>query len=86
MAKEDRAGKKFEVAMEELESIVEQLESGDLSLEDSLAAFEKGVTLVKHCSQKLNEVEKKVEVLVKDKDGKFQFKALDSLPNDGEVD
>ena len=85
MAKEDRAGKKFEVAMEELESIVEQLESGDLSLEDSLAAFEKGVTLVKHCNQKLNEVEKKVEVLVKDKDGKFQFKALDSLPNDGEV-
>ena len=86
MAKEDRAGKKFEVAMEELESIVEQLESGDLSLEDSLAAFEKGVTLVKYCNQKLNEVEKKVEVLVKDKDGKFQFKALNSLPNDGEVD
>ena len=86
MAKEDRAGKKFEVAMEELESIVEQLESGDLSLEDSLAAFEKGVTLVKYCNQKLNEVEKKVEVLVKDKDGKFQFKALDSLPNHGEVD
>jgi exodeoxyribonuclease VII small subunit len=86
MAKEDPGGKKFEVAMEELESIVEQLESGDLSLEDSLAAFEKGVTLVKHCNQKLNEVEKKVEVLVKDKDGKFQFKALDSLPNDGEVD
>jgi len=86
MAKEDPGGKKFEVAMEELESIVEQLESGDLSLEDSLAAFEKGVTLVKYCNQKLNEVEKKVEVLVKDKDGKFQFKALDSLPNDGEVD
>ncbi len=86
MAKEDPGGKKFEVAMEELESIVEQLESGDLSLEDSLAAFEKGVTLVKHCNQKLNEVEKKVEVLVKDKDGKFQFKALDSLPNDVEVD
>ena len=86
MAKEDLGGKKFEVAMEELESIVEQLESGDLSLEDSLAAFEKGVTLVKYCNQKLNEVEKKVEVLVKDKDGKFQFKALDSLPNDGEVD
>ena len=84
MAKEDRAGKKFEVALEELESVVEQLESGDLSLEDSLAAFEKGVNLVKYCNQKLNEVEKKVEVLVKDKDGKFQFKALDSLPNDGE--
>ena len=86
MAKEDRANKKFEVAMEELESVVEQLESGDLSLEDSLAAFEKGVTLVKYCKQKLNEVERRVEVLVKDKEGKFQFKPLDSLPDDGEVD
>ena len=78
MAKEVRANKKFEVALEELESVVEQLESGDLSLEDSLAAFEKGVGLVKYCNQKLNEVERKVEVLVKDKDGKFQFKAFDS--------
>jgi exodeoxyribonuclease VII small subunit len=86
MAKEDPVSKKFEVALEELESVVEQLESGDLSLEDSLAAFEKGIRLVKYCNQKLNEVERRVEVLVKDKDGKFQFKALDSLPDDGEVD
>jgi len=86
MAKESQSGKKFEVAMEELEDVVERLESGDLPLEDALAVFEKGVTLVQYCNQKLNEVEKRVEVLVKDGSAKFQFKALDSLPNDDEVD
>ena len=79
MAKKDQADKKFESALEELESVVEQLESGDLSLEDSLAAFEKGVGLVKYCNQKLSEVEKKVELLIKDKDGRLQLKLLDSL-------
>jgi len=84
MRKEDRANKRFEAALEELEGVVEQLESGDLSLEDSLAAFERGVGLVKYCNQKLNEVESKIELLIRDKEGKFQFKALDSLPDDGE--
>ena len=84
MAKENQAGKKFEVALEELESVVEQLESGDLSLEDSLAVFEKGVSLVQYCNQKLTEVEKRVEVLVKDKEEKFQFKALEAFRNEGE--
>jgi len=79
MAQKDLPGKKFESALEELESVVEQLESGELSLEDSLAAFEKGVGLVKYCNQKLIEVEKKVELLVKDKEGRLQFKLLDSL-------
>jgi exodeoxyribonuclease VII small subunit len=51
MAKNE-SNKKFESALEELESIIEQLESGDLSLDDSLAAFEKGVGLVKYCNQK----------------------------------
>jgi exodeoxyribonuclease VII small subunit len=70
---------KFEVALEELESLVEQLESGDLSLEEALSAFEKGVGLVKYCNQKLTEAERKIEVLVKDKEGKLKLKALDSL-------
>ena len=86
MAKENQPGKKFEVALEELEGIVEQLESGDLSLEDSLAVFEKGVNLVQYCNQKLNEVEKRVEVLVKDKEGKFQFKAMEMLRNGEETE
>lgn len=80
MTPQDPSAKKFEVALEDLEEVVEQLESGELSLEDSLAAFEKGVGLVKYCNQKLNEVEKKVELLVKDKEGKLQLKPLEDLP------
>lgn len=76
MATKNQAGQTFESALENLEQLVEQLESGDLPLEDSLAAFEKGVTLVKYCNQKLSEVEKKIELLVKDKDGKLQITAL----------
>ncbi len=79
MAEQNRSGKKFEVALEELEKVVEQLESGDLSLEDSLAAFEKGVGLVKYCNEKLTEVEKKIELLVRNKEGKLQLKALDTI-------
>jgi len=86
MAKKDQSGKKFESALEELEGVIEQLESGDLSLEDSLAAFEKGVGLVKYCNQKLSEVEKKVELLIKDKEGRLQLKLLDSMEDDEEKD
>ncbi len=74
--------KKFEEAVGELERVVEQLESGELSLEDSLAAFEKGVRLVKLCNQKLTEVERKIELLVKDKDGKLQLKPLEDIGAD----
>jgi len=77
MARKDREKKKFEQALEELEQVVERLESGELSLEQSLAAFEEGVKLVKLCNQKLTEVEKKIELLVKDKDGKLQLRPLE---------
>ncbi len=78
-----RGEKKFEDAIGELEGVVEQLESGELSLEDSLAAFENGVRLVKLCNQKLSEVEKKVEILVKDKEGKLQLTLLEGLDEGG---
>jgi exodeoxyribonuclease VII small subunit len=86
MAKKDQQNKKFENALAELEEVVEQLETGELALEDSLAAFEKGVGLVKYCNQKLTEVEKKVELLVKDKEGKLEFRALDRVPEESEED
>jgi exodeoxyribonuclease VII small subunit len=76
--------KKFEEAIEDLEKIVERLESGELSLDDSLTAFEDGVRLIKICNQKLAEVEKKIELLVKDKDGKLQLKPLDKSVVSGE--
>lgn len=79
MANKDQSNQKFESALEELETVIERLESGDLSLEDSLAAFEKGVALVKYCNQKLNEIESKVELLVKDREGRLQLKSLNSI-------
>jgi exodeoxyribonuclease VII small subunit len=86
MARKEQGDKNFETALEDLEQVVEQLESGDLALEDSLAAFEKGVGLAKFCNQKLNDVEKKVELLIKDKDGKLQLTAFGDLAEeeDGE--
>jgi len=84
MAKKESTPKNFEGALAELEEVVEQLESGDLPLDDSLAAFEKGVGLVKFCNQKLTEVEKKVEILVKDKDGRLQLTTLGESDDVGE--
>jgi exodeoxyribonuclease VII small subunit len=82
MIKKDPSDKNFESALAELESVVEQLESGDLSLEDSLAVFEKGVGLVKYCNQKLTEVEQRIEFLLKDNEGRLQLKRLNSLAGD----
>ena len=73
MARKEAANKKFETALEELEQVIEQMDSGELSLEEALAAYEKGVGLAKLCYQRLNEVEKKIELLVKDKDGNIQL-------------
>jgi exodeoxyribonuclease VII small subunit len=84
MSKKEQEKKRFEEAIEELEKVVERLESGELSLEDSLAAFEEGVGLVKFCNQKLTEVEKKIELLVKDKDGKLQLKSMENSDDDGD--
>ncbi|HDZ22903.1 MAG TPA: exodeoxyribonuclease VII small subunit [Desulfobacteraceae bacterium] len=64
------AEKKFEKALEELEEIVHALESGELPLDEALKAFEKGMKLVKYCSGKLEEAEKKVTMLVKAENGK----------------
>ena len=83
MAKKGKGEKKFEQALEELEKVVERLESGELSLEDSLTAFEEGVRLVKYCNQKLNEAERKIELLVKDKEGKLQLKPFTDV-DDGD--
>lgn len=59
----------FEQALDELKSIVQALEKGDRPLEESLLLFEKGVNLVALCTRKLDEVEKRVELLVSDQGG-----------------
>jgi exodeoxyribonuclease VII small subunit len=62
---------RFEDGLSELEGIVQRLEKGELPLEDSLAAFERGVALVRTLSQRLAEVEQRVEVLLKSDAGKM---------------
>jgi exodeoxyribonuclease VII small subunit len=61
---------RFEDALAELEGLVARLEKGELPLEDSLAAFERGVGLVRLLTQRLTEVEQRVEVLLKSEAGK----------------
>ena len=65
------AVEKFETALKKLEEVVRKLEGGELSLDDSLKAFEEGVKLAGFCSGKLNEAEKRVELLSKQKNGTF---------------
>ena len=61
----------FEAALDELEKVVKELESGDLSLERSLELFEKGMALSDSCRKQLEEAETRVEMLIR-KDGKMQ--------------
>jgi len=68
---------KFEKALQRLEEIVDDLESGRLSLDESLKIYEEGVGLIKVCNKKLNEAQKKIEVLVKE-EGKLTAKAYKS--------
>src|SRR5438876_524128 len=63
----------FEKALQRLEKIVEQMESAELPIEEVLKQYEEGIELVKFCGQKLEEAEKKVEVLSKKKDGSPQL-------------
>jgi exodeoxyribonuclease VII small subunit len=65
------AQKNFETSMKRLEEIVHDLENGDLPLENSLKVFEEGMDLIKFCSEKLEEVEKKVTMLVKEGNDKY---------------
>lgn len=65
----------FEKALEELESIVEDLESGDLSLENSLESFEKGIKLARQCQEKLSQAELQVQKLIEE-DGELKTTPL----------
>jgi len=64
--------KKFEDELSDLEGIVSQIDSGELSLEESISAFERGVALVRSLNQKLDEVERRVEVLIRDSRGELK--------------
>jgi len=71
------AEKKFEAALSRLEEIVSELESGELGLEQSLKLFEEGVKLARVCNARLEDAERKVEILLKDKNGKVTAKPFE---------
>ena len=72
------AKKTFEQAMKQLEHIVHDLESGDMPLEKAIKKFEEGIQLSKYCTEKLDESEKKITVLLKDAAGNVTETPFDS--------
>jgi exodeoxyribonuclease VII small subunit len=67
----------FEKALQELESLVERMEKGDLSLEESLAQFARGIELTRGCQQTLAEAEQKVQMLI-EQDGRERIIPFDA--------
>ena len=79
-------GLSFEKALEDLENIVERLEKGGISLNESLALFEKGVKLARFLREELEKAEKKVEILLKDEKGEVKEKSFEleeATPSEG---
>ena len=64
MKKTENTEMTFETALERLEVLVRSLESGNVALDDSLAAFEEGISLVRFCTEKLETAEQKVKILL----------------------
>lgn len=80
MAKK-KQGHDFEQSLTDLEQLVEQMESGELSLEKALETFEHGIQLTRHCQTMLNEAEQKVQLLIND-NGMIEAQPFD--PKDSE--
>ena len=77
MKKTGAQGKSFEASLSALEKIVRELERGDLPLEKSLELFEEGVRLSRECQERLNQAERRIEVLLQDEAGRPVFGPLD---------
>jgi exodeoxyribonuclease VII small subunit len=74
--------KKFEDELRDLEAIVNQIDSGELSLEESIAAFERGIALVRALTKRLDEAERKVELLTRDAQGELRTEPLEAEPDE----
>ena len=64
--------KTFEENLKELETIVSELEKGELTLEDAISKFEKGIKVSKECNSKLEDAEKKINILLEGKEQEFE--------------
>jgi exodeoxyribonuclease VII small subunit len=77
MKKTEAKSKTFETQLGALERIVRELERGDLPLEDSLKLFEEGVRLSRECQDRLNQAERRIEVLLRDGEGRPVLSAFE---------
>lgn len=80
MAKKQKDSIEFEASLQELESIVDRMEKGEMSLEQSLKDFERGVQLTRQCQQALKDAEQKVSILMKDDDNGLHTFELEQQP------
>jgi exodeoxyribonuclease VII small subunit len=69
--------KTFETSLEELERIVRELEQGELTLEKSLELFEQGVKLSRECQERLSQAERRIEILMRDNQGRVAVRPFD---------
>lgn len=77
MAARKKAALDFEQSLSDLQNLVERLENGELSLEDSLTAFEQGVRLTRDCQNALAQAEQKVQILM-ERDGELEEAPFDA--------
>ena len=85
MKKPEGQPRSFEASLEALEQIVHELESGDLPLEKSLELFEDGIRLSRQCQERLNQAERRIEVLLQDNQGRpvvSVFEEAKTMPQD----
>ena len=73
----------FESSLEELERIVRELEQGELPLERSLELFEQGVKLSRECQDRLNQAERRIEILMRDSQGRSVARPFESETGNG---
>jgi exodeoxyribonuclease VII small subunit len=82
MKKTETRGKTFEMQLAALEKVVRELERGDLPLEESLKLFEDGVRLSRECQERLNQAERRIEVLLRDGEGRPVLGTFDEEDTD----
>jgi exodeoxyribonuclease VII small subunit len=84
MTQSEAQGKSFESSLDALEQIVRELERGDLPLEKSLELFEQGIRLSRECQERLNQAERRIEVLMRDNQGRPMVAPFDDTTRETE--
>mgnify|MGYP001545917341 FL=1 len=79
MARKNKQSPAFEQSLEELETLVERMEEGELSLEESLQCFERGIQLTRSCQEALKHAEQKVQILL-EKEGQAEIAPYEGEP------